>query len=265
MTLQLLFPSIILCVPIILTRWYVAWRIALSYALTGTLLWRFSPPVHWSDEDWGYPIGVAIIGINVLFVIACFSFRALWVFGTRRIDLGRDVNTAVPDLVLTVAIASLLTLILFIELSRATAGSDTPFIVHSALILAAIALAVYAQKRMTGLARRFILSVSAALILMTLSSAIYYPAAVLSAAREAANGAPHCIALHLRKRMARSYGDLTFLSFDKHKELRHASLHVLIDGHIQIFNYSYYRTRFLPHPGWPPPIPCVPSKNPLGS
>ncbi len=265
MIVKHLLPALILCVPLLLAHWCYAWRIALLYALIAGFLWRISPPVHWSDEGWAYSFVMAIIYINVIFTIVCFSLRALLHYGKGNRDTAVPPNPALSGLdhVLTIATAFLVTFLIFIPLSWLTAGHDAPLLIHGGLILAAIAIVRFAKIATFRVVRGFATSVAIALGVMTLASATYYPMAILSAAEKVADGAPYCIALHSRRRKADAYGDLTFLTFDKNAARRHASLHVATGGGTKVFNYSYYRTRFLPYPGWPTPISCAPSTHPL--
>ncbi|WP_342078067.1 hypothetical protein [Yoonia sp. SS1-5] len=80
--------------------------------------------------------------------------------------------------------------------------------------------------------------------LLTAYSALY-PLQVIHMARVAAAGAPHCIYLNQRHRIADGPGDLTFMTFDKGDWTAHAILIVGEGDNRRYGNWSYRKGQFM--------------------
>jgi hypothetical protein len=204
------------------------------------------PPIHWSDEDAGYGLALALLMLFVLVVMIGFVIRlgiaSHYGLLNKKILIGQ--NTLWLDRVVFLSIGITGGLAAAIAISYLLAGSSGGYILDVGIALAACAIfgvAIVYYARVWA----FPVAIFSIVLATTAFIGSRQTRHILEEANMLADGGPWCLAVPLRNNQEPALSDLGFFSLPKGGYLPHLMLVVQENGKETRMHWSIRQQRFI--------------------
>ncbi|RVU36798.1 hypothetical protein EOI86_16675 [Hwanghaeella grinnelliae] len=232
-----------------LMQLFLMWRAAVLSVIAFVAASLLFGPVRWSDQNFGYFVGNAILVLLCIIVLAALALRLIVATARGRLTSAsiKGPETcwrAAIDFGILVATGAVVGLTLAILLANILGGSALGRPLDFGIVLAGCLSAA-------GFAaiRRFRFSVIGATACMCLSIVALVgkeqPSRILTQAVEIADGQPWCLATNHREKALSSIAQLGFFSLKKGYRSPHLTLMVRDDDMVRIVgNWSIRKQEF---------------------